>query len=115
MLACLSTVLAGSRLDRQVFRRLKIGRKMSVTTATLTTGFMVLGLVGFGVLYAAGIGSMSKFANAESVRFMALVFFGILPVRIGAIIFSRSSRFNKVFGVLVVMGFFLTETGFITL
>lgn len=113
LIACLAAVLFGRRLDKAVFQKLRIGAKMTSQTSKAVTAFMILGLVGFGVLYSSGVTILSIGGNTQAGRLGALIIFGILPVRIGAIVFSRSSLLNKALGLAALAGLLLLGTGLI--
>jgi hypothetical protein len=115
LLACIATIFIGNRLDKRFFQELRINAEMSSITAFVVALFMGLGLIGFGVLYAVGTSMPVPDSTPEGARLVGLILFGILPIRIGAIIFSRSNLFNKVSGIFAVAFFLLFEIGLIKL
>jgi hypothetical protein len=113
--ACVAAYLVANKLDRMVFGNLRIGTNMGTTTVVTVSFLMIVGFLGFNVLSIVTIADASLFGSSSIARLLSLVFFGIVPIRVGSVLFSRANVFNRAIGTVVVIAFLLFETGLVDL
>jgi hypothetical protein len=113
--SCALAFFLSGLLDRIVFSKLQINARMTVPTIAIVTILMVVGFIGFDLLDAVGRTSNTFFGRSKAAEIVLLFLLGIVPVRIGNILFSGSNTLNKVVGGVTVTIYLAVEIGVIDL
>jgi hypothetical protein len=97
-------------LDKLIFRRLRIGARMNPATIAIVSALMIVGFLGIDVLEMVAQ-NQTKVAVSGVVRVILLFFVGVVPVRVGILIFSKARLFNRILGAIAVLAFVLVQAG----
>jgi hypothetical protein len=104
----------GHYLNKKVFGKLLISASMNPAMTVVVSVLMVVGFMGVDVLEVAARDRIAVDFSAAA-RIAYLFFFGIVPLRLGSILFSRTRLFNRVLGLLAVLFYVLVQSGLIDL
>jgi hypothetical protein len=107
--SCTAIVFLSGILNRAVFNRLKLTSRMNFTTIVVVSLLMVIGFMGLDALEVFAKHSVVGRSTAETIVFLFL--FGIVPLRVGTILFSRTVLFNKILGLVALVCYLLIESG----
>jgi hypothetical protein len=108
--SCLVVYLLSGKLNRTVFSKLQLTSQMNLITVGIVSTLMILGFMGLDVLEVFSKNPITISNSSIAAHLMFLVFFGIVPIRIGTILFSRTSLFNRVLGVVALSIYLLVES-----
>jgi hypothetical protein len=97
-------------LDKLIFRRLRIGARMNAATIAIVSALMIVGFLGIDVLEMVAQ-NQTEVAVSGVFRVILLFSVGVVPVRIGILIFSRARLFNRILGAAAVLAFILVQAG----
>ncbi len=112
VLSIVVALLLAYLLDKLLFRRLRIGPRMNAATIVVVSVLMIVGFVGIDVLEIIAE-NQTEIATFGVVRVILLVFVGVVPVRVGSLIFSRARLFNRILGAFAILFFILVQAGMI--
>ena len=110
-----AAIATGAWLDRRFFQGLSIGANPSPLIVALVSLLMILGFAGVVFLTVAGDKSFGLFGRGIGAKIISLLVFGVVPLRVGTVIFSRANLANKLMALSAVIVFLLIETGAIPL
>jgi len=97
-------------LDRLFFRGLRIGARMNAATIAVVSALMVVGFLGIDVLEIVAQ-DQKEVVVSGVVRVILLFFVGVVPVRVGILIFSKARLFNRILGAVALLSFILVQAG----
>jgi hypothetical protein len=97
-------------LDRLIFRGLLIGARMNAATIAVVSALMIVGFLGIDVLEIVAQ-NQKEVVVSGIVRVIMLFFVGVVPVRVGILIFSKARLFNRILGAVAVLSFILVQAG----
>ena len=97
-------------LDKLIFRDLRIGARMNAATIAVVSALMIVGFLGIDVLEMVAQNQKEVVVSGQ-VRVILLFFVGIIPVRVGILIFSKASPFNRILGAFAVLSYILVQAG----
>jgi hypothetical protein len=97
-------------LDKLIFRRLRIGARMNAATIAIVSALMVVGFLGIDVLEMVAQ-NQTEVVVSGVFRVILLFFVGVVPVRLGILIFSKARLFNRILGAIAVLTFILVQAG----
>jgi hypothetical protein len=97
-------------LDKLFFRGLRIGARMNAATIAVVSALMVVGFFGIDVLEIVAQ-DQKEVVVSGVVRVILLFFVGVVPVRVGILIFSKARLFNRILGAVAVLSFILVQAG----
>ena len=110
VLSIVVCILLAYALHKLVFQRLRIGARMNAATIVIVSLLMVVGFLGIDVLEIVAR-NQTEVSVSGVFRFLLLFFLGVVPVRVGILIFSRASLFNRVLGSVTVLTYILVQAG----
>ena len=97
-------------LDKLIFRRLRIGARMNAATIATVSALMIVGFLGINVLEIAAQ-NQTEVVVSGVFRVILLFFVGVVPARVGILIFSKARLFNRILGAVAVLVFILVQAG----
>lgn len=102
------SLLLAYGIDKLIFRRLRIGAKMNAATIVIVSVLMIVGFLGIDVLEIVAQ-NQTEVAASGVFRVILLFFVGVVPVRVGILIFSRARVFNRILGAVAVLTYILVQ------
>jgi hypothetical protein len=113
--SCMAIYFLSGILNRVVFNRLKLSSRMNSTTIAVVSLLTVIGFMGLDVfeIFARHSAILVGASAAENILFLS--FFGIVPLRVGTILFSRTVLFNKILGIIALSFYLSIESGLLQL
>jgi len=97
-------------LDKLIFRDLRIGARMNAATIAIVSAQMIVGFLGIDVLEMVAQNQKEVVVSGD-VRVILLFFVGVVPVRVGILIFSKARLFNRILGAVAVLSYILVQAG----
>ena len=107
--SCTAIYFLSNLLNRTVFSKLRLTSAMGFATVALVSFLLVIGFMGLDVLEAFPRHQVVGTSVAATIAF--LFFFGIVPLRLGTILFSRTAVFNRILGLIALVFYLLVQTG----
>lgn len=84
---------------------------MNYATIAVVSFLLVVGFMGLDVLAAFARNHIEVTGASDVGAIVVLFFFGIVPLRVGTILFSRTSLFNRILGFIAVICYLSIESG----
>ena len=110
VLSIVVAILLAYVLDKLIFRRLRIGARMNAATIATVSALMIMGFLGIDVLEIVAQ-NQTEVVVSGVFRVILLFFVGVVPVRVGILIFSKARLFNRILGAVAVLAFILVQAG----
>jgi hypothetical protein len=113
--SCTAIYFLSGILNRVVFNRLQLTSRMNFTTIAVVSLLMAIGFMGLDVLEVFAKHSIILVGAPAAETILFLAFFGIVPLRVGTILFSRTVLFNKILGIVALACYLLIKSGLLQL
>ena len=112
---CVLIFVLSNRLNKSIFSKLRLSAIMSLTTVMIVSLLMIIGFLGFGALELFARHHIEFINSSQVWAVVYLILFGIVPIRIGSILFSKTKLVNKIIGLVAVGSYLLIEGRIINL
>jgi len=113
--SCIITYFLGRRMEKGLFSKLKIESTMNVATVVVVSILMVVGFIGLDVLEVLARTHVAILGTSTAAGLFILFLFGVVPIRIGSIFFSKTTFFNKVLGAVALISYLAVQSGLIVI
>lgn len=113
--SCITAYLLGRRMEKGLFSKLRIKSTMNVSTIIVVSILMVVGFIGLDVLEVLARTHIAILETSTVSGLFILILFGVVPIRIGSILFSKTAIFNRLLGVFSLVGYLAVQSGLIVI